>query len=347
MSEALKPVLAKLVEGQDLEPKEVEEALRLMMKGEATDAQIGAFLAAMRLKGETWSELAAAAKVLRDHARKLPLDLPEDEPLVDTCGTGGDQKGTYNVSTAAAFVVAAAGVKVAKHGNRSVSSKCGSADVLEALGVKVDMPPELAARCLEETGLCFLFAPLYHPAMKHVASARRELGFRSIFNLLGPLANPAGANVQVLGVSDFRLTEKMAFALDELGCRRALVVFGEGGYDEFTVTGSTKVSELREGRITTYYVDPEDVGLELCEEPEELSGGGAEENARIIEDLLAGRLEGPKRDMLVLNAGAALYAAEKTIDLKAGVKLAQEMISSGAALDKLEALRAFSRSVSQ
>ncbi len=347
MSEALKPILAKLVEGQDLSAPEVAQALSLMMQGEATDAQIGAFLAAMRLKGETWQELAAAAKVLRDHARKLPLELPGDEPLVDTCGTGGDQKGTYNVSTAAAFVVAAGGIRVAKHGNRSVSSQCGSADVLEALGIKVDMPPEVAAKCLEETGLCFLFAPLYHPAMKHVASPRKELGFRSIFNLLGPLANPAGANVQVLGVSDFRLTEKMAFALDELGCKRALVVFGEDGYDEFTVTGSTKVSELREGRITTYYVDPEDVGLELCEDPEELQGGGAKDNARIIEDLLAGKLEGPKLDMLVLNAGAALYAAEKTLDLKGGVKLAQEIISSGKALAKLEALRAFSRSISQ
>ena len=347
MSEALKPILAKLVEGQDLSAPEVEEALSLMMQGEATAAQIGAFLAAMRLKGETWQELAAAARVLRDHARKLPLELSGDEPLVDTCGTGGDQKGTYNVSTAAAFVVAAGGVRVAKHGNRSVSSQCGSADVLEALGIKVDMSPEVAANCLEETGLCFLFAPLYHPAMKHVASPRKELGFRSIFNLLGPLANPAGANVQVLGVSDFRLTEKMAFALDELGCKRALVVFGEDGYDEFTVTGSTKVSELREGRITTYYEDPEDVGFELCEEPEELQGGGAQDNARIIEDLLAGKLGGPKLDMLVLNAGAALYAAEKAIDLKAGVKLAQEIISSGKALAKLEALRAFSRSISQ
>jgi len=347
MSEKLKPLLAKLVEGKNLEPTEMEELMTRLMKGEATAAQIGAFLAAMRVKGETWRELAAAAKVLRAHARPVPHSLPAEEPLVDTCGTGGDQKGTFNVSTAAAFVVAAAGVKVAKHGNRSVSSKCGSADVLEALGVKVDMPPEVAAQCLEETGLCFLFAPLYHPAMKNVAGPRRELGFRTIFNLLGPLANPAGANVQVLGVSEFPFTEKMAFALDVLGCRRALVVFGEGGYDEFTVTGSTKVSELREGRITTYYVDPEDVGLELCEEPEELLGGDAQENARLIEDLLRGREEGPKRDMLALNAGAALYAAEKTIDLKGGVKLALEIISSGAAFEKLEALRAFSRSIFQ
>ncbi len=347
MAEAFKALLANLVENKDLTPSEAAEAIDLMMNGKATEAQIGAFLAAMRLKGETWQELAAAARVLREHARRLPLHLPAEEPLVDTCGTGGDQKGTYNVSTAAAFVVAAAGVKVAKHGNRSVSSKCGSIDVLEALGLKVDMPPEIAVRCLEETGLCFLFAPLYHPAMKNVARPRREVGFRSIFNLLGPLANPAGANVQVLGVSDFRLTEKMAFALDDLGCRRALVVFGEGGYDEFTVTGSTKVSELREGRITTYYVDPEDVGLELCEDPEELLGGDASENARIIEKLLRGDLKGPKRDMLVLNAGAALYATEKTIDLKAGVKLADQILSSGKAYEKLEALRSFSHLISQ
>ena len=236
---------------------------------------------------------------------------------------------------------------MAKHGNRSVSSKCGSADVLEALNIKVDMPPEMAAECLEEFGLCFLFAPLYHPALKQVAPVRKALGIRTIFNLLGPLLNPAGANTQVLGVSDFRLTEKMAFALDALGCRRALVVFGEEGYDEFVVTGSTKVSELREGRITTYYVDPEDVGLELCEEPEELAGGDAQTNARIIREILLGKDEGPRRDMVALNAGAAIYAAEAVIDLKAGVKKALDILSSGKAMDKLEELVAFSQKHTQ
>ncbi len=343
MSEALKPILVRLAEGKDLRPEEVRTAFEKVISGEATPAQIGALLAALRVKGETWEEIAEAARVMRAHALSVPHHLPKDEPLVDTCGTGGDQKGTFNVSTAAAFVAAAGGVKVAKHGNRSVSSKCGSADVLEALGVKIDMPPEMAAECLEEFGLCFLFAPLYHPAMKNVAGPRRELGFRSIFNLLGPLCNPAGANVQVLGVFDFRLTEKMAFALDALGCKRALVVFGEEGYDEFVVTGSTKVSELREGRITTYYVDPEDVGLERCEDPEELRGGDAQENARLIRDLLAGKDEGPRRDMVALNAGAVFYAAGQTIDLKAGVKKALEILSSGKGLDKLEELVAFSQ----
>ncbi|NPA48935.1 MAG: anthranilate phosphoribosyltransferase [Thermodesulfobacteria bacterium] len=339
----LKAVLEKLIAKKDLGPQEMQEVFQALLEGEVNEPQLAGFLVALRAKGESWEEIAAAARVLREAALKVPHRLPPEEPLVDTCGTGGDQKGTFNVSTAAAFVVAAAGVKVAKHGNRSVSSKCGSADVLEALNVKVDMPPEMAAECLERLGLCFLFAPLYHPALKEVAPVRKALGIRTIFNLLGPLLNPAGANTQVLGVSDFRLTEKMAFALDALGCRRALVVFGEEGYDEFVVTGSTKVSELREGRITTYYVDPEDVGLEFCEEPEELRGGDAQENARIIRDILAGKEEGPRRDMVALNAGAAIYAAERAIDLKAGVKKALEILSSGKALDKLEELISFSQ----
>ncbi len=347
MSDRLKPLLTKLIEKNDLDIKEMQVAMEELMAGKATPAQVGAFLTALRIKGETWQEMAAAARVMRDYALKVPHNLPPEEPLVDTCGTGGDKKGTFNVSTAAAFVVAAAGVKVAKHGNRSVSSKCGSADVLEALGIKIDMPPGVAADCLMEEDLCFLFAPLYHPAMRNVMGPRRELGFRTIFNLIGPLANPAGANIQLLGVPDFRLTEKMAFALDELGCQRALVVFGEEGYDELTVTGSTKVSELRESRITTYYVDPEDLGLERCEDPEALLGGDAEENARLIELIFSSREKGPKYDMVVLNAGAALYAAGKAIDLKAGIKFAKEIIDGGAAMQKLEALRAFSRMVSQ
>ena len=343
MSQAIKAALGKLVERKDLSAEEIRVVLEEIISGQATPAQIGALLAAFRTKGETWEELAAAAKFLREKSLKVPHGLPSEEPLVDTCGTGGDAKGTFNVSTAAAFVAAAGGVKVAKHGNRSVSSRCGSADVIEALGIKVDMPPEMAAECLREFGLCFLYAPLYHPALKNVGPIRKELGFRSIFNLLGPLLNPAGANVQILGVYDFRLTEKMAFALDALGCKRALVVFGEGGYDEMVVTGSTKVSELREERITTYYVDPEDVGLELCEDEEELKGGDAQENALLIRDILAGKETGPKRDMVALNAGAVFYAAEKTIDLKAGVKMALDILASGKALDKLEELVAFSQ----
>ncbi len=345
--EDLKDTLERLIAGKDLSAEETERIFRQIIAGEVDERQLAGLLVALRAKGESWEEIAAAARVLREASLKVPHRLPPDEPLVDTCGTGGDRKGVFNVSTAAAFVVAAAGIKVAKHGNRSVSSKCGSADVLEALNIKVDMPPEMAAECLEEFGLCFLFAPLYHPALKQVAPVRKALGIRTIFNLLGPLLNPAGANTQVLGVSDFRLTEKMAFALDALGCRRALVVFGEEGYDEFVVTGSTKVSELREGRITTYYVDPEDVGLELCEEPEELAGGDAQTNARIIREILLGKDEGPRRDMVALNAGAAIYAAEAVIDLKAGVKKALDILSSGKAMDKLEELVAFSQKHTQ
>ncbi len=344
--ESLKPYLAKLVEGQTLSEEEAAEVVGLIMDGQATPAQIGALLTAWRMRGESWQEVAGAARAMRARMQPVPHHLPPEEPLVDTCGTGGDAKGTFNVSTAAALVVAAAGIPVAKHGNRSVTSRCGSADVLEALGIPLELPPELAARALEEVGFAFLFAPAYHPAVKNVMGPRRELGFRTIFNLLGPLCNPAKANTQVLGVFDFRLTEKMAYALDALGCRRALVVFGEGGYDEFTVTGSTKVSELRDGRITTYYVDPEDVGLPLCEDPGELRGGDAQENARIIQALLAGKEKGPRRDMLVLNAGAALYAAGKTLDLKGGVRMAEEILDSGAAQKKLEEIQRFFRTLS-
>ena len=339
--EDLKPYLAKLVEGKDLTEEEAAEVIGLIMDGRATPAQIGALLCALRIKGETWQEVAGAARAMRKRMVKVPHGLPEDQPLVDTCGTGGDAKGTFNVSTAAAFVVAAAGIPVAKHGNRSVTSRSGSADVLEALGIPLELPPEFAARALSEVGFTFLFAPAYHPAVKVVIGPRRELGFRTLFNLLGPLCNPALANTQVLGVFDFRLTEKMAYALDALRVRRALVVFGEGGYDEFTVTGWTKVSELRDERITTYYVTPEEVGLERCEDPEELKGGDAEENARILKNILSGKDTGPRRDMVLLNAGAALYAAEKTLDLKGGVKLAREILESGKAYEKLQEVQNF------
>ncbi|RUM89484.1 MAG: anthranilate phosphoribosyltransferase [Thermodesulfatator sp.] len=343
--EEFKVYLQRLVEGRELSEEEAAELMGLLLEGRATPAQMGALLTAWRMRGEHWREIAGAARALRERMVRVEHGLPG--PVVDTCGTGGDAKGTFNISTAAALVVAAAGVPVAKHGNRSVTSRAGSADVVEALGIPLQVPPEISSQALREVGFCFLFAPAHHPALKEVMETRRELGFRTIFNLLGPLCNPALADTQVLGVFDFRLTEKMAFALDALGARRALVVFGEGGYDEFTVTGSTKVSELREGRITTYYVDPEDVGLEFCEAPEELLGGEAAENAQIIEDILAGKETGPKRDMVLLNAGAALYAAEKTLDLKGGVALARKILDSGAALRKLEEIRRFFRTVCQ
>ncbi len=339
--ETLKPYLKKLVEGQELSEEETMELVGLLVEGQATPAQIGALLTAWRMRGESWRAVAGAARALRE--RMVRVSHRVSPPVVDTCGTGGDAKGTFNVSTAAAFVVAAGGVPVAKHGNSAVATSSGSAEVLEGRGSRVEVPPELSARALEEVGFCFLFAPAHHPAVKAVMGPRRELGFRTIFNLLGPLCNPAGADTQVLGVFDFRLTEKMAYALDALGCRRALVVFGEGGYDEFTVTGSTKVSELREGRITTYYVDPQDVGLELCEDPKELLGGDAAENARIIERILSGEDPGPRTDMVLLNAGAALYVAEKTLDLRGGVAFAREILESGKAYAKLEEIRRFFR----
>ncbi len=339
--EEFKELLGKVVEGRDLSLSEASRAVELMMEGGVTPAQIGAFLTALRMKGETWEEVAGAASAMRKKMLRVSTDIPASLPLVDTCGTGGDAKGTFNVSTTVAFVVAAAGVPVAKHGNRSVTSRCGSADVIEALGIPLSVPVELAEKALAETNFVFLFAPQYHPAMKVVMGPRRELGFRTVFNLVGPLCNPAMANTQLLGVFDFKLTEKMAYALDALGTRRALVVFGEGGYDEFTVCGWTKVSELRDGRITTYYVSPEEVGLERCEDPEELKGGDAKENAKIIEDILSGKETGAKRNMTLLNAGAALYAAEKTLDLKGGVELARELIDSGKAYEKLNEVREF------
>jgi len=267
--------------------------------------------------------------------------LDESKIIVDTCGTGGDGKHTFNFSTAVAIALSAVeDIYVAKHGNRSITSKCGSADLLEALGIPIQLPPEEASTALKEVKFTFLFAPLYHSAFKKVAPIRKKIG-RTIFNTLGPLLNPAKPNYQLLGVYDFLLTEKMAYVLDSLKVKRALVVFGENGYDEITITGSTKVSELRDEKITTYYLDPENFGFERCEDEEELKVNTPEESKKILQTLLKGELEGPIMDMFLMNLGSAIYLCEKSIDIKGGIKKARELLSSGKAWEQFEKILEF------
>jgi len=330
----VKKLIEKVVGGLHLSEGEAEEAMALIMDGEATPAQIAALITALRLKGETVDEITGFARVMRAKGKMIK----GKRRLVDIVGTGGDRSFTFNISTTAAFVVAGAGLSVAKHGNRSVSSRCGSADVLEALGVDVALSPERVERCLEETGICFLFAPVFHEAMKYAAAPRREIGIRTVFNLLGPLTNPAGAEVQLVGVYDPRLTVVLAQVLQGLGVERAMVVHGDG-LDEITHTGRTKVSELAEDEIRTYYLTPEDLGLKRGQ-LSEICGGTAEENARITRAVLDGQ-PGPCRDVVLMNAAAALAAGERVKTLAEGVELAAEVIDSGAALEKLEELAAF------
>ncbi len=329
-------LIRKVTEGEDLAAEEAHAAMTEIMEGEASPVQIAGFLTAMRMKGETVEEITEFARVMREHVVKVN---PERRPLVDTCGTGGDALKTFNVSTAAAFVAAGAGVAVAKHGNRSVTSKCGSADVLEALGVKVQQTPEEVARCIDEVGFGFMFAPAFHPAMKHAAPVRRELGMRTVFNMLGPLTNPAGAESQVLGVYSPELTEVHAAVLGNLGCRRALVVHGEGGLDELSTLGETRVTETQNGHMTTYTVTPEDVGLTRAT-PEEVAGGTAEENAAMLTAVLEGE-SGPHRDIVLLNAAGAILVSGAAPTLAEAVEVAAHSVDSGAAREKLEQLRSF------
>lgn len=304
--------------------------------GQATPAQIASLITALRLKGETVEEITAAARVMRDKAVPIEVARGPDVPvLVDTCGTGGDQIHTFNISTATAFVVAGAGVRVAKHGNRSVSSACGSADVCEALGINLDLSPEEVARSIDEHGIGFLFAPALHGTMKHAIGPRREIGIRTIFNILGPLANPAGAEVQILGVFRKDLPGVMAEVLGKLGCRRALVVHGEDGMDEITTTGSTHVAEWQDGRVRQYTVHPEDFGIPVGT-MDEIRGGNAEENARFILELFEGK-KGGKRDIVLLNAGAALHAAGSADTIEKGIELARQAIDDGKAMERLRA----------
>lgn len=332
---------------ESLTREEARTVMTEVFSGKATDAQIAALLVALHMKGETVEEIVGFAEAMRAAAEPLPLHEDSTlsvsgtgrDVLVDTCGTGGDAHGTFNISTATAFVVAGAGVRVAKHGNRSLSSKCGSADVMEALGVKISLPTAVLAACLEEIGIAFLFAPTMHTAMKYVQPARRELRLRTIFNLLGPLTNPARASAQVVGVYSLDLVEKVAEALSMLGVHRALVVHGLDGLDEITITGPTRIAEVREGNLRTYEVTPEEFGITRAS-LENISGGDAEANAAIIREVLAGK-KSPRRDVVLLNAAAALVAAGRTEHLGDALPMAAQSIDSGAAAAKLDALVQF------
>lgn len=318
-----------LIQNIHLSEAEMAECMLEIMEGKATDAQIGAFLTALRIKGETIDEITGAARVMRDKAHRI--NAPEN--VIDTCGTGGDMSGTFNISTTTAIVVAACGIPVAKHGNRSVSSKSGSADVLETLGVKIDLPPQKVETCLFETGFGFLFAPLFHPAMKFGIGPRREIAIRTIFNILGPLTNPAGARRQIMGVFASKLTEPLAQVLGNLGATDAMVVHGEDGLDEITITNGTRISRWNGKRVDTFYITPENAGLPPAER-ESLSGSGKEENARITLDVLSSAA-GPKRDVVLMNAAAALMVAGQANDFATGSALAADAIDSGRALAKL------------
>ena len=341
-----------LVDRRDLTRLEAAGAMEAIMSGAATNAQIAAFLTALRMKGETVEELIGFAQVMRQKVVKVRArgaDLAQTgtdrEMLIDTCGTGGDASGTFNVSTATAFVVAGAGVKVAKHGNRSVSSLCGSADVVETLGIDIELSPPNVARCVDELGIGFLYAPLLHTAMKHVMTARREMGIRTVFNILGPLTNPAGANAQVIGVYSPTLTEPLARVLSELGTIRAFVVHGADGLDEISNTGESRVSEVREGVVRSFTVRPDDFGMPRAAITD-LRGGDREQNAQLIRGLLDGEA-GPKRDIVLMNSAAALVAGGRARDLKDGVSRAAEAIDSGAARSRLEALVSLSQKLAQ
>jgi anthranilate phosphoribosyltransferase len=333
----IKEALAKLIDRVDLSREEMAAAMSEIADGGATPAQVGAFLVALRLKGETVDEIAGAAQVMRERVDRVKVTR---DVFVDTCGTGGDNQNTFNISTAAAFAVAGAGVCVAKHGNRAVSSKSGSADVLAALGVDVDASKDVVERCIAELGIGFLFAPRLHPAFKAVAGIRRELGVRSVFNLLGPLANPAGARHQVMGVYEPRWVPVIGGVLAALGAEHAFVVHGEG-LDEVAVTGMTHVCEVNQGRVERFSMVPEDLGLPRWDRAA-IAGGDAEVNARVLRDVLGGQKGGP-RDAVLANAAPALVAAGAAPDLRAGVKLAARSIDSGQAQEKLVRLAAMSR----
>lgn len=336
----IKEAIAKVVERVDLEEDEMAEVIGKMMEGEGSPSQIGAFLTGLRMKGETVAEITGAARIMREKSAKIS---PADPDTVDLCGTGGDELGTFNVSTVAALITAGAGVPVAKHGNRSVSSKVGSADVLEELGVNINLTPDEAEKCLNEVGITFLFAPGYHPAMKNVAAPRKEIGIRTIFNILGPLTNPAGVNCQLMGVYSEVLLEPIAKVLRNLGSQRAMVVHGEDHLDELTVTCKSMVAELKEGVVKTYQLDPQELGIKKWA-LHDLMGGNADENAQIALAILRGEETEAKRDTSVLNAAAAIYVAGKASSISEGIEMAAESIDSKKALDKLNEFINFSRS---
>jgi anthranilate phosphoribosyltransferase len=338
----LKRFIAKVAEGQDLYEEEAEQAMAHIMEGEGLPTQIASFLTALRMKGETIREITGFARTMR--ARAVRIRARDGECVVDTCGTGGDGVGTFNISTAVALVVAGGGLTVAKHGNRSVSSQSGSADVLEALGVNLALHPERVEASLQEHRLAFLFAPSFHPAMKHAVGPRKEIGIRTAFNLLGPLTNPAGATVHLLGVYRRDLTRPVAEVLKSLGSKAAFVVHGTDHSDEISITGETAISRLKDGAIEDYRVEPEDAGLKRAQ-LEEIRGGKPQENAQMIKKILEGET-GPRRDVVLLNAAAVFVASRKVSDLKEGVEMARESIDSGRAMNKLKELVRFSNRAS-
>ncbi len=339
----IQQAIGKAVSGVSLTGEEARAAMEEIMTGAATPVQVAGYLTALRMKGETVDEITESARVMREHARTVP----GGEDALDIVGTGGDSSFTFNISTASAFVAAGAGVKVAKHGNRSVSSKCGAADVLEALGARLDLSPEQAGEVLRRTGICFLFAPVHHKSMKYAAVPRKELGIRTIFNILGPLANPAGAGYELLGVYDPALTEPLCRVLQNLGARRALAVCGEtgtGAYaDELTLCGKNAVCELKDGAVRAFSLSPADFGLPACTLAE-IQGGGAAQNAQLLRAVLSGE-KGPRRDTVLANAGAALYLTGRAETPRGGAELAAGVIDSGKALAKLDAFAAATRSV--
>ncbi len=334
----IKQLIQKITSNTDLTKEETEKLFDILMKGEATDAQIGAVLVGLKMKGETVDEITSAASVMKREAVKVPV--LDRSRLVDTCGTGGDKINTFNVSTITAFVAAGAGAKVAKHGNRSVSSKCGSADIMEALGVNIQMPPEKSAEAIEKIGLAFLFAPIYHPAMKNVIKQRREIGVRTIFNILGPLSNPADAKFQLMGVYDPNLIEPLTKVLSQLGVERAFVVHGMEGLDEISITSDTLIGELDGEEISIYKVKPEDFGLNRAS-LSDIQGGDLEYNLKVALSILEGKEYSPKTDFVALNAAFALKAAGIVENIKDGIELAKETIYSKKAFEVLQKLREF------
>ncbi|KAF0133894.1 MAG: anthranilate phosphoribosyltransferase [Candidatus Saganbacteria bacterium] len=331
----IKEAILKVIEGKNLTCEEAAFTADTIMRGEANQTQIASLLTALRIKGETVDEIVGFAKQMIAHAVKIK---PNAGNLVDTCGTGGDVSHTFNISTVSALVAAGAQVKIAKHGNRSVSSKCGSADLLEALGVKIDLSPERVAKCIDDLGFGFIYAPNFHPAMKHAGPVRREIGFRTIFNVLGPLTNPAGAARQVLGVYSEKLTDIMAKVLLKLGVKHALVVYGMDGLDEISISDKTKISEVIGGKIKNYYVKPEDFGIKKAKR-ERITAGNVEQSKSIALDILEQHTKCPALDVVLLNAGAAIYISGLAKSIKEGIKLAEESIILGEAFKKLEALR--------
>jgi len=338
----IKEAINKLIGKVDLTQEEIEEVMQQIMNGETSQAQIASFLTALRLKGETVDEITGCANIMRKHVIKI--EIPKDlGAIIDTCGTGGDSSGTFNVSTVSAFVAAGCGLTIAKHGNRSVSSKCGSADLLEALGINIELDSEKVKSCINDVGIGFLYAPKLHPAMKYATPVRKQIGIRTIFNILGPLTNPAFSKHQLFGTYSEELTEKLAYVLKNLGSLHCLVVHGLDGLDEVTTTNKTKVSELKNGEVKTYLLDAEDFSMNKAK-PQDLKAGSLEDNKKIALEVLEGK-KGPCRDIVVLNSACAIYAGDKVADIKEGIKLAQESIDSSKAIEKLKLLKEYTNKV--